>query len=90
MSTGKTNDNDQIQDIGRRFEQDAAFRSAAETDLQGTLRSAGIPDELSSRFALSDSDEHGSAGMGLRTERWICIYEGDTKVQCWCLSCPIA
>ncbi|HET9659858.1 MAG TPA: hypothetical protein VFP05_05975, partial [Thermomicrobiales bacterium] len=66
-----------------------AFRSAAETDLQGTLRNAGLPDELLSRFVVSDTDQSGNAPMGLRSERkqiWICEIEGDTK-RCWCTNC---
>jgi hypothetical protein len=89
VSANDTNTNDLLQDIRRRFEKDADFRSAAETDLQGTLRKAGLPDELVSRFVVSDSDESGNAPMGLRSERkqiWICEIEGDTK-RCWCINC---
>lgn len=90
MSANNPNNDALLQEIGRRFEQDADFRRAAETDLQGTLRNAGVPDDLLDRFAFSDTNEHGNSGMGLRSERWICIYESDTKYQCWCVSCPIA
>ncbi len=79
--------NEQLEEIRRRFTEDPAFRSAAEADLAGTLRAAGLPDDLASRFVLSDTDEHGNTGMGLRTQIWVCEITGDTK-RCWCTNCP--
>lgn len=89
MSAAADSSNAKLQEIRKRFEEDAAFRSAAQTDLEGTLRKAGLPEEFLSRFALSDTDEHGNAGMGLRRETWICEVEGNTHY-CWCITCPIA
>ncbi len=89
VSANDPNTNELLQGIRKRFDEDADFRSAAETDLQGTLRKAGLPDELMSRFVVSDSDESGKAPMGLRSERkqiWICEIDGDTKY-CWCINC---
>ena len=89
MSATNPNANDLLEDVRRRFQEDAAFRSAAESDLQGTLRKAGLPDELVSRFVVSDTDESGNAPMGLRSERkqiWICEIDGDSK-RCWCTNC---
>jgi hypothetical protein len=89
VSANDPNTNELLEGSRHRFEQEAAFRSAAETDLQGTLRNAGLPDELLSRFVVSDTDQSGNAPMGLRSERkqiWICEIEGDTK-RCWCTNC---
>jgi len=78
-----------LEEVRRRFAEDQAFRSAAETDLEGTLRGAGLPPELVSRFAMSDTDEHGNTGMmGLRSQIWVCEIDGSNK-RCWCINCPI-
>jgi len=89
MSATNPNANDLLEDVRRRFQEDAAFRSAAESDLPGTLRKAGLPDDLVSRFVVSDTDESGNAPMGLRSERkqiWICEIDGSSK-RCWCTNC---
>lgn len=89
MSANAAGSDEKLQEIRRRFEEDADFRSAAESDLEGTLRKAGLPDDLLSRFVVSDTDQSGNAPMGLRSERkqiWICEIEGDTK-RCWCTNC---
>jgi len=89
VSANDPNTNELLQGIRKRFEEDAAFRSAAQTDLEGTLRQAGLPDELLSRFVVSDTDEQGNSGsMGLRAETWICEITGSTK-QCWCVTCDM-
>ncbi len=87
MSANDAGSNDKLQEIRRRFEEDADFRSAAGSDLAGTLRKAGLPDELLSRFEVSDTDEQGNSGsMGLRAETWICEITGDSR-RCWCVTC---
>lgn len=77
-----------LEEIRKRFETDQAFRQAAESDLEGTLLAAGLPAPLVGRFVVSDTDEHGNQGMGLRSQIWICEIDGDTK-RCWCTNCPI-
>jgi hypothetical protein len=89
MSTTRSGSNDQLAKIRQRFEDDPDFRSAAGTDLAGTLRSAGLDHEQAGRFVVSDTDEHGNKGMGLRTETWICEI-GEGSKRCWCVTCPIA
>jgi hypothetical protein len=89
MSTTGSSASDQLEDIRRRFADDAEFRSAAGADLAGTLRKAGLDDEQLGRFVVSDTDEYGNKGMGLRTETWICEI-GEGSKRCWCVTCPIA
>jgi hypothetical protein len=89
LSTTAGESNDQLQEIRRRLAEDADFRSAAGADLAGTLRKAGLGDEALGRFVVSDTDEHGNKGMGLRTETWICEI-GEGSKRCWCITCPIA
>jgi hypothetical protein len=86
MTEGASSANHQLAEIRRRFEEDADFRRAADADLEGTLRQAGLSDELLNRFAPSDTDEHGNARMGLRGEKWVCYIEDDRK-ECWCINC---
>jgi hypothetical protein len=89
MGANTTGSEDQLAEIRRRFDEDQAFSSVAETDLEGTLRDAGLPADLVSRFVVSDTDEHGNKGMGLRSEIWVCEI-GEGFKRCWCVSCPIA
>jgi hypothetical protein len=87
MSVNASGADAQLQEIRRRFEEDADFRKAADAVLEGTLRNAGLSDEMLNRFALSDTDEHGNARMGLRAgEKWVCYME-DNRKERWCINC---
>jgi hypothetical protein len=86
MAANATGNEEKLAEIRRRFSEDQAFRNAAETDLKGTLLEAGLPADLVGRFVLSDTDEHGNKGMGIRKEIWVCEIEGSSK-QCWCTNC---
>ena len=89
MSTNAAGSNETLQEIRRRFEEDADFRSAAQSDLEGALRKAGLPDDLLGRFVVSDTDEQGNSGsMGLRAETYICEITGSSK-RCWCVTCDL-
>jgi hypothetical protein len=74
--------------IRTQFDSDPAFLKAAETDLAGTLRTAGLEDVQIGKFHYSDTDEHGNSGttpMGLK-QIWICEIDGDSR-RCWCTNC---